>query len=253
MRNGALASLLVVAILVGAGAGYIIGTANQRSAVSSTTVVSTTTNTQTLTMQSPYAECGFTTSCSVTNPSGIVLTMELNTTFVRPNGSLSVTVNELNPTTHDINMSAADNWFLSDLPSLWICYTGSPPYGIDIFRGYYTIQNVSMARNIINLSEYVLPALCIYSQAVTGFTFKAGSSFVPRGGFIVANGLGRYQFGATNGKLARLNFTYGEYSLWSSEPAVYTIAVGDEWGDLALAHFTVTANLTYSSASSSHS
>ena len=182
MRNKVVAAIVALLVIASAGAGYVLGTANQRTEVSFTPVISTTTKTLTLTMQSPYAECGFTTSCSVTNPSGIVLTMELNTTFVRPNGSLSVTVNELNPTTHDINMSAADNWFLSDLPSLWICYTGSPPYGIDIFREYYTIQNVSMARNIINLSEYVLPALCIYSPAVTGFTFKAGSSFLPIGG-----------------------------------------------------------------------
>ena len=240
--------MLVVAILVGTGAGYILGAANSRTVTSSTT----RTITQTFAMKRPYAECGFTTSCSITNPSGIVLTFTLNTTSVRSNGSLIVTVSELNPTTHDINMSAANNWFLSDLSNLWICYGGYPPYGIDIFRGYYTIQNVSMARNIINLSEYVVLPSCISSPIITRFTFKAESSYATTGGYNVANDSRRCQFDATNGKLRQLNVSYGEYTLWSSKPAEYTIAVGDEWGDFALAHFSVIATEQQGREQSAH-
>jgi hypothetical protein len=224
MRNEVVASLLVVTILAGAGAGYILGAANQRTVTSSTTV------------QSPYSECGFVTSCSTTNPSGIVLSMEMNTTSIRPNGSISVTINEFNPTQRYINMSVSDNWFLMDLPSFWVCYAGSPPNGLDIFRGYYTLQNVSIARNIINLSEWAVVPFCIYEGTATGFTFKPESTYVAVGITLPNGQVTPLQFYATSGRTSD-----GGYTLWSSRPAVYTIAVGDEWGDLVLAHFSVVA------------
>jgi hypothetical protein len=35
------------------------------------------------------------------------------------------------------------------------------------------------------------------------------------------------------------NISLSVDSLWSDKPAVYTIALGDEWGDLALMNFSV--------------
>jgi len=47
MKNGAIASLLVIALLAGAGAGYLVGYANERSITSVSTFVSTSTSTMT--------------------------------------------------------------------------------------------------------------------------------------------------------------------------------------------------------------
>ena len=240
MRGEVAAALAIVALLVGAGAGYVFGVANQRTAVSPTTVTSAVT--ETLTMQSPYTECEFVDACSTANPSGIVLSMELNATIVSSNGSLAVRIDESNPTRRDVNMSVADNWYIGSLPSLWVCYTGSPPYGVAVFRGYYTLQNVSAAKDLINASEYPKLPSCIYGGNITGFNFKPGASFKPVGGLTAGfpNGV---QFDATDSP--NRSSSFGEYSLWSSKPAVYTIALGDEWGDLALAHFTVVPPLQF--------
>ncbi len=223
MSNGVVAVLLVVALLAGAGVGYIFGTANPRTVTSFTT------------LQSPYSECGDTASCSTTNPTGIVLSMAMNATSIRPNGSVTVTINEFNPTQRYINMSVSDNWFLTDLPSIWVCYSGSPPYGFDVFRGYYTLRNVSTARNILNLSEFVVLPSCLYAGSPTGFTFKPESSYALVG-TAFSNAPRSLQFYAVSGRT-----NDGGYTLWSSKPAIYTIVVGDEWGDLLLAHFSVVA------------
>ena len=170
--------------------------------------------------------------------------MEMNTTSIGPNGSLAVNITEFNPTQRYINMSVSDNWFLSDLPDVWLCT--SPPYGLDIFRGYYTLQNVSVARNILNFSEFGVLPNCSFEGNVTGFSFKPGSLAIAvgsfYGGYLEASTL---QFGATS---VRCNIwtpstcmPLGDFSLWSNRPAAYTIAVGDEWGDLLLAHFSVVA------------
>jgi len=57
MRNGAIASLLVVAILVGAGAAYITGIASERTITSLTTrtIILTTPTTRTITLTSSTA------------------------------------------------------------------------------------------------------------------------------------------------------------------------------------------------------
>ena len=48
MRNGAIASLLVIAILAGAGTGYLLGYASERTVTSVSTFVSTSTSTVTV-------------------------------------------------------------------------------------------------------------------------------------------------------------------------------------------------------------
>jgi len=51
MRNGAIASLLVVGILAGAGAGYLMGNLNERTVTTNLTFTQVTTSTKTLTVQ----------------------------------------------------------------------------------------------------------------------------------------------------------------------------------------------------------
>jgi len=58
MRNGAIAALLVVAIIAGAGAGYLVGNANERTITSVSTTTATsfilTSSVTTVTGKMPY-------------------------------------------------------------------------------------------------------------------------------------------------------------------------------------------------------
>lgn len=77
---------------------------------------------------------------------------------------------------------------------------------------------------------------------VTGFTFPSGSTFQAIGG-VRFGWIGYNAIYAIDGNVLRSGqyFTF-VYSIGSSRPAVYTLAAGDEWGDLVLIHFRVVAS-----------
>src|SRR5438445_3669491 len=91
-------------------------------------------------------ECGFLRMCGADNPTGLALALSVNTTSVKSNGSLSFVMTLVNPTTRYINISSSDAWYLRNLPDYaWVCYDGSIPYAFAVFRGHYTLVNVSSA------------------------------------------------------------------------------------------------------------
>lgn len=224
--------MLVLFVVVSAGVGYFVGTANQR------TVTSISTTTMTL-PSGQFNQCGFANSCSASGPSGVVLTLSINTTVVRSNNSFTFDIEEFNPTDRSFNLSKADNWYLSSLTSAWFCYNGVPPYGFAVFRGYYTLQNVSSAVNVIKLGIYG----CIYTGNPTAFSFPPRSTFVPIGTISLGYLQGSLQVYAINGDCVKSGSLCNMvYSLGSSKPTIYTMATGDEWGDLVLLHFSVVDN-----------
>src|SRR5437870_6567430 len=100
-------------------------------------------------------ECGFATICGADNPSGLALALSINTTSVKSNGSLSFVITLVNPTIRYINMSSSDTWYLRNLPGFsWVCYDGSIPYAFGVFRGHYTLVNVSSAENVLHPDAY---------------------------------------------------------------------------------------------------
>jgi hypothetical protein len=148
---------------------------------------------------------------------------------VKSNGSLTLDVSEWNPTDRDINLSASHSWYLPNMTATWYCYSGYPPFGFNVFRGYYDLQNVTKAENVVYSDT--IPS-CIYYTPYTSFLLKSGS--------IVSWG---WQVYAIDGSRVRDPFNggfVGVDSLRSSKPAVYTVAAGNEWGDLVLLHFRVT-------------
>ena len=174
------------------------------------------------------SQCGFVTSCSADNPSGLALTLSVSTNFIQPNGSFNFQISEFNPTTSTINMSREDKWYINGLD--WPCNNGSIPYGIEAFMGHYTLQNVSSAKNVLRFAII----LCLSTSNPSSFVIPPLSAFSPSYGFsnssIYATDVGFIRSGATE---ASVNW------LGSDKPATYTIAAGDEWGDFALLYVSV--------------
>lgn len=231
--------MLVLFIAVSVAVGYFAGVASQRTVTSVSTTMTTTTQVTTVTPNGvgPLNQCTFATSCLAVNPLGLILTLSVNETRVYSNSSFTFDVSEFNPTASYINLSRSNDWYVASLPSFWVCYNGDPPYGIVVFRGYYTLQNISSAEDVIHF--FISPA-CLYTGNATAFSFPPMSTFVAisTSGIVLTSGL------ASCSPLASCQIYAidggGEaYSLWSSRLAVYTIAAGDEWGDLTLLHFMV--------------
>ncbi len=232
MRREAVAVFVVVLVAVSAGAGYFAGvwTAAQPP-------------------RGPTSECDFTLSCSVKSPSGIVLTMSIWGTTVRPNTSLTFEIDEFNPTSRVVNLSYANSWDLLSLRSTWRCFNGAPPYGIAAFRGYYTLQNITSAKDVLldNKGPHSCPA-SVLAMRPTVFSMSPWSNRMQvrydDGWNMTLWGYNDQIFIVNYGTTSTPDMPNisGGFLLGSTQPGVYTIVGGDEWGALLLFHFSVKAS-----------
>src|SRR6266849_2229455 len=85
------------------------------TATTTTTITKITSNATTKATLGVQSQCVFTQTCGAVSASGLELILSLNQTTVRPNGTLTVSVTELNtlPTTNDV--SSSSEWRLSKL------------------------------------------------------------------------------------------------------------------------------------------
>jgi hypothetical protein len=179
---------------------------------------------------------------------GLDLKLSLNSTLLATNGGIAVNITELNIRNTTNKVNASRDWPIDNL-ALGPCGTVNYPMGLEIFQGYYTQSNVSSARaplSIYQPGEYACP--------------------------MILSNIGSYQFGplsdnaqiygsCSSGSCFQLNVTseidvggyWSSHSSFSSFPSgTYTVAGGDEWGQMVILHFTVApgTNFTMSTTSS---
>jgi len=190
-------------------------------------------------------DCGYLLNCVVKSPSGLVVRVWINTTSVKPNGSLTIQIDGFNPTTHALNLSPSDRWFLRNMTRVFPCYwpgMGVPIFGFEIFRGYYTSQNVTAAANVYALPWTSCPAGWMSVVAV-GFLVSPSSNQTQvqwRDGQNSTLWGVSQQVYANDGVIACDTKSHcAVASIGSDQLGVYTIAAGDEWGALLLLHFSV--------------
>jgi len=185
----------------------------------------------------PVADCGFDSVCTARNPSGFALTLSVNTTSVKPNGSLTSAISVLSLTSRYINMSTSDKWFIPSLPASCICECGT--WAFEVFKGYYTLSDVSSARDIIYTDVY--PS-CLSVTPPTAYSIPPASTLPTLISTLQFQYYYSYQIYAVNGGGVKSGITnVGVDSLRSDKPAVYTMVVGDEWGDFVTINFSVAA------------
>lgn len=201
----------------------------------------TTTSTATI-KGGQLSDCGFLTTCSAYDPSGLVLSLSVNTTSVRSNGSFSYSFSLVNPTSHVVNISKSSQWYISGLLNPSPCYTRPGPYGFAVFRGYYTLQNVTAARNVLQQAIILgCTSTGVAPINVTSYSLPPHSTFAPRDVYQSS------QIYAINGTTVPAssptapNAAAIVNSLGSDKPSVYTMVAGDEWGGFVLLHFPVLA------------
>jgi hypothetical protein len=207
------------------------GTTVTLTQMSTATVTATATSTS-LATSTITTTTTVTTSDEVSTYAGspgdlqLHLSMDPNDTYV--GDTIQVNVSEFNTLSSTNNVTKSGDWqiqtALSSCPN-----TNVQPFGIALYRGYYTVQNVSQGTQL----QIFPPTACPdYVRLITGYLFQPesdlatvlpGSGMTPMTGSVeIVNGTA---VGGGQGML--LN------------PGSYTVVAADEWGALAFLHFQV--------------
>ncbi len=174
------------------------------------------------------------TTYTATNPNlGIRLTISLNASNIRVGGAVNYSASVYNTRPSENNVSSASSWAI---PGLIDTATGptDSPIAYAIMPGYYVSSNISKAPSIDYgmCCSTVMGGVAVYSfQAMSDKASVIGNCN-PNPCFTrpvsTWRSLSQYPTGVGGG-VHWESFTAG----------VYTVVAEDEWGDVALASFTV--------------
>ncbi|MCL5068620.1 MAG: hypothetical protein M1368_09760 [Thaumarchaeota archaeon] len=237
-------SVIVIALILIVGLGVYINatfntrgtTASMTSATQSSTSGSPTSSTESgeSTGSGTVSTSGNSTTYAVSNPNlGIRLVISLNASTVRLGGAVNYSASVYNTRSSVNNVSSASNWAIPDLIETATGPTDSP-IAYAVMPGYYVSSNISKAPGI----DY---GICCTTVAggLTVYSFQPMSDVASVFGSCSLNPcftkpvstwrlLSEYPTGV-GAEVHWVNFTSG----------VYTVVAEDEWGDVALASFTV--------------
>jgi len=243
---------LTIALLLGAGAGFLYGSTNERAvtSVSTTTVpaitvtrtsVSHTTLTKTLTTTlNPL------TTAFMLSSDGLNFSVSINATTLSPNQWVEITASLNNTLSVNNNITATLNGYQFLGYHLWPNPAGywHSPYLFVVLNGSYTAQSVvglggrGLAENGAS-AESATPwsyrfgpnsgraVLSIYECTANCFNTTVGS--YPSSASVIVRGYWATPLNTSNYPSPPYAFT----------PGTYTVAVEDEWGAVLVLHFTV--------------
>jgi hypothetical protein len=175
------------------------------------------------------------TTYTASNPNlGIRLTISLNATTIRIGGTINYSASVYNTRPSQNNVSSASNWAIPRLIST-ACGTSptDSPIAYAIMRGHYESGNISKAPSINSgmMCTTVMGGVKVYSFQPTSDVASVIGDCNPNPCFTrpVSTWRPFSQYPGGGGPEPWANFTTG----------VYTVVAEDEWGDLAMASFTV--------------
>ncbi len=208
---------------------------------------------------------GLTSTATVTSANGLRLAVSSNASTITVGQELNISLSIVNALPHVNVVKPSNDWLLRGVPvALWPpCYFGLPAEAA-VLQGDYDSQNIQSAANVT--FSYV----CMEGVNVDHVIFQ------PNGDQVNLTGL--YDVTGTNQSLGpfhmSLSFTTGGY--WNLQnlsrelnipilgeqypprspayvpfsPGEYTIAVADEWGQVAILHVTVDSTTNQMTSSS---
>ena len=249
-------AILVVAVVAVTGAAAMLYA--QPSNGRSSSAVTPTSSSQGTRTSHP----GLGTATETTNSSlGLKLTLSVNSTTIPSQDAIGITASVLNTLPRANNLTASYAWAVGGLSS-GPCDPGNStnmlfsPVGLGVFRGTYGLNNISSASSplfVWALVECIVDGVSVGTQyyplsSITSYSLLPGSDNGTYAGYYVVSTYGSLAKGVFPTQIVDKAAIYaangtGFYnSLGSSLPANYTLVAGDEWGQLALLHFSVVAS-----------
>ena len=240
LATAAWAAVLVVVALAGVASVILIkdnGGVSQQSSTGVTSSSSTTSSTSmTSTSSTTSASSTGVSSTSATSAAkGLQLSLSLNGSSIPAGQWITATVVETNTLTTPNNVSSAAEWPVANLAA-GPCGHMNEPVGIAVLSGYYDAGNVSSGTALQVYQPGLTMCPMILAQ-INGYVFQPLSDN--------ASVLGSCQSGpcfneTISAKVSANGYWTETANTFTNFPAgVYTVVAGDQWGGLAIMHFTV--------------
>jgi len=233
-------AILVVVAVVSSGVFSSTASRTESTGVS-TSGTTTATSTNSSSSVATSSSNSLNESVKTTNSTvGLELLLSVNSTTIPSEDSVDVSASVINTRPTPANVSASSHWPIQGLVS-GLCDFGPGPVGIAFFRGYYGMNNLSSAMGINVWPPVGCPASDFLNA--TSFLFLPNSDVANYSGYF---GSHANSTRATRSTLVTVdaspyaaNDTGLYFSLGSALPSTYTLAAGDEWGQIVLLHFNV--------------
>ena len=173
------------------------------------------------------------------NPSnGLKLELSMNATKIQAGQGLNVSISEYNTQAEANNVTASNGWPIADL-SDGPCGTLNYPIGFAVFQGYYTGSNISSAKSLqlyapgVYFCPMILTGIKSYGFGAHSSTAVVYGSCTPGPCFAseISTGAVVSEYWAMDGLTGTTSHNLSA--------GVYTVAAGDEWGEMALLYFIV--------------
>ena len=202
-----------------------------------------------------YSSTSSTASIRSSSQTGLQLVISFNSTLIGTGDSVNLSVSARNILSTPNNKSSESDWALPALGQGFGPCTplNNSPFRIAAFLGHYTMQNISQAKPLTVANPIGAYSCAEISQFVY-LVFQPNSSNVEIYGCLGSSCLTQGPFQMNRSYFESYFQDAGYYTNSSSEIGTttqsysyhilgvgdYTVAVGDEWGDLTLLYFTVT-------------
>ncbi len=175
------------------------------------------------------------TSTSVTAESGLKLTLSLNSIAFQTGDEVAVTISEENTLSSENNVPVADLWPVRGL-SVGPCGVVNYPFGVAILQGDYDAESVADVMLLVLYNpDAVYYGPCVLAGIVSS-TFHPLSDTADIYTEYDSMPVALDMSAGVNVK----GYWSGSSSAYSNfAPGVYTVVGADEWGTLAILHFTV--------------
>jgi hypothetical protein len=221
-----IAVLLLLLILLTAVAGCITPTSQSSSS-----------NTSNITMLPIVTNANGVNSAISKSKHGLSLSLTLLTSTYQPGQEVTIVINEYNTLSTTNNIPASNKWPLKGL-NLDPCNPLSATLGVALFQGYYSFSDLFTATPLVIFAPSKVH--CPIEYIPVSYSFKPSSD--------IANiAIDSDPPSKLKEQQIRADITIEGYwntsdvnaSFINLSPGVYTIVGGDEWGALAVLHFTV--------------
>ncbi|MGH2612037.1 MAG: hypothetical protein ACRDFB_03185 [Rhabdochlamydiaceae bacterium] len=178
------------------------------------------------------------TAGTATNLSAFKLDLSTDNHVTSPGQGMDIDILLNNTSSIPLKLMAKDSWAYPNLSLGGQCGLRSP-IGIAILHGYYTEKNMTQGK-ALPIFGTIFEVSCAIPTTIQSYVFEPSSSYAYKsscntwGNELSCGGIGN------EAAHLEVNGTWNDGKTQPFAAGVYTLIGGDEWGHVAIRHFTVT-------------